>query len=228
MQFCESFSKQFNDFLIYILIAGAVISIALEIYEFYAHDIKIRGTDAIVIGAIIIANAIIGFIQEGKADEAIEALRAAAAPQAQVLRDGVEKQIFAREIVPGDIIILQEGSQIPADGRLFEAVNLKIDEAVLTGESTPVKKFTKKLESKLAVHDQSNMAFKGTYVLAGAGKAVGGRHNRQGFTAMGRRYSEFQRGQTDRHPGGFRSGLKRAGRQIAHPDGRLGRPGAVQ
>ncbi|MBN2156651.1 MAG: HAD-IC family P-type ATPase [Candidatus Lokiarchaeota archaeon] len=170
----KRFLLQFNDFLIYILIAGSLISIALEIWD-VARDVKdsIDPTDAIVIFAIIIANAIIGFIQEGKADEAIEKLREAAAPQAQVIRDGMEKQIYARELVPGDIVIIHEGSQIPADGRLIEAVNLKIDEASLTGESVPVNKKDGRLEDgETPLAERKNMMYLGTIATYGRGKAV--------------------------------------------------------
>jgi len=167
------FLEQFNDFLIYILIAGALISVGVEIYEKIAHDTPIRGTDAIVIFAIIIANAIIGYIQEGKADAAIEALRAAAAPQAQVIRDGVESQVFARDLVPGDVVVLGEGSQIPSDGRLIEAVNLKIDEASLTGESVPVnKKFAALSDTETPLAERKNMMYMGTIATYGRGRAV--------------------------------------------------------
>jgi len=172
------FLEQFNDFLIYILIAGSLISLGVEIWEHFSVPIEegrppIDPTDAIVIFAIIIANAIIGFIQEGKADKAIEALRAAAAPQAQVIRNGIEKQIYARELVPGDIIVLQEGSQIPADGRLFEAVNLKIDEASLTGESVPVNKKHAILEDPdTPLAERKNMMYLGTIATYGRGEAV--------------------------------------------------------
>ncbi len=170
----KRFLLQFNDFLIYILIAGSVISIVLEILD-VVRGVKERvdPTDAIVIFAIIIANAIIGFIQEGKADKAIEALRAAAAPQAQVIRDGEEKQVFARELVPGDIIIIHEGTQVPADGRLFEAVNLKIDEASLTGESVPVNKKDGALDDvDTPLAERKNMMYLGTIATYGRGKAI--------------------------------------------------------
>jgi Ca2+-transporting ATPase len=168
------FLEQFNDFLIYILIAGSIISIVLEFWD-VARGVKdkVDPTDAIVIFAIIIANAIIGFVQEGKADKAIDALRAAAAPQAQVIRDGAERQIFARELVPGDIVIVHEGSQVPADGRLIEAINLKIDEASLTGESVPVnKRHDTIVNEETPLAERKNMMYLGTIATYGRGKAV--------------------------------------------------------
>ncbi len=121
------FLQGFNDPLIYILIGAAIISMFLK-----------EVTDAITIIVIVIINAIIGFITEGKADSAIEALKKISSPETVVLRDGNEKKIKTEDIVPGDIIIIHEGDKIPADARLFEISNFKVEEAALTGESVPV------------------------------------------------------------------------------------------
>ena len=157
------FLQQFQDPLIYILIAAAVLSAIAE------HG----GHDWIVIAVIVFLNAIIGYAQEGKADKAIEALRNISAPEAQVIRDGKEISIKARELVPGDIIVIHEGDMIPADGRIFEEKNLKAEEAALTGESVPVNKHTKIIEDEecpLAEH--KNMLFSSTLATYGRGKVI--------------------------------------------------------
>ncbi|MBD3353782.1 MAG: calcium-translocating P-type ATPase, PMCA-type [Candidatus Lokiarchaeota archaeon] len=162
------FLEQFNDPLVIILIIAAVISLVVEFIEEHPDP-----TDAIVITLIVLANAIIGFKQEGKASDAIAKLREAAAPKAEVYRDGKEVQLFSREIVPGDIIELNEGDNVPADGRLIEAVNLKIDEASLTGESVAVNKNTKTIEDEeTPLAERDNMCFMGCLTTYGRGKAV--------------------------------------------------------
>ncbi|WEU40602.1 MAG: calcium-transporting P-type ATPase, PMR1-type [Candidatus Odinarchaeum yellowstonii] len=158
----ELFLEQFKNVLIVILIIAALISVFLgEIL------------DAAVIGVIVVLNAVIGFIQEYKAEKAIEALKELAAPQATVIRDGKEIQIPAKEIVPGDIVLIDTGDRIPADIRLTSASNLKIDESSLTGESIPVKKKTEPLKNGfIPLAERSNMAFSGTIVTSGYGKGV--------------------------------------------------------
>ena len=120
---------QFKNFLVTILIVASVVSLALG-------DI----VEAVAIMAIVVLNAILGVIQEARAEEALAALQKMTAPEARVIRDGIQITIPARELVPGDIVLLETGNYIPADVRLQEAVNLKIDEASLTGESVPVQK----------------------------------------------------------------------------------------
>lgn len=164
------FVEQFEDTLVIILIISAIISIIVEALETEGQP---NYTDAIVIAAIIIANAIIGYIQEGKASDAIAKLREAAAPKAQVWRDGKEMQIYSREIVPGDIIELKEGDNVPADGRLIEAVNLKIDEAALTGESVAVNKRSDSLsDPETPLAERKNMCYMGCLTTYGRGTAV--------------------------------------------------------
>jgi Ca2+-transporting ATPase len=155
--------QQFMDPLIYILIVAAIVSALVE------HG----GSDWIVIAVIVILNAIIGFYQEGKADKAIEALKSYAAPEAQVIRDGKEFKLKAKDLVPGDLLLLHEGDMIPADGRLIEAINLKIEEAALTGESVPVSKKSKIIDDpECPLAERKNMMFSSTLATYGRGKAI--------------------------------------------------------
>ena len=155
------FIRQFQGLFIYLLIFAAVVSL------FFGELL-----DAGVIFAILILNAVLGFIQEYKASKALEALRALASPKAIVLRDGKTKEIDAREIVPGDIIILHQGMIVPADVRVIESISLKIDYASLTGESVPVSVITKPLPETTPLADRINMAFMGCTVVYGKGKGV--------------------------------------------------------
>jgi Ca2+-transporting ATPase len=155
------FLKQFLSPLIYILFAAAIISILTQHY-----------IDAWVILAILLANATIGFVQETRAERAMEALMQMAAPKAKVRRGGVVKQIPAKEIAPGDILFLETGDKIPADARLIESSNLKVDEAILTGESMPVDKHTMPLDGDITVADRKNMVHMNTIVNYGRATAV--------------------------------------------------------
>ena len=156
------FLRQFQSPLIYILIAAAAIVFAMG-----------ETTDGSIIFVVLIFNAIVGTIQEGRAQNTLLALKKFVETKAAVLRDGKELIIPDSEVVPGDIIILQEGEKTPADARIITATNLKIDEAALTGESEPVHKIADVLErSGLATVEQKNMVFKGTHILAGNGKAI--------------------------------------------------------
>ena len=156
------FLRQFKSPLIYILLAAAAIVLAMG-------DV----VDAVVIMAVLVFNAVVGTIQEGKAQNTLLALKQFAETSATVLRDGKEFLIRDTEVVPGDIIILQEGEKIPADARIIFANTLKIDEASLTGESEPVTKTEAVLPiDPLPTVDQKNMVFKGTHILSGNGTAV--------------------------------------------------------
>ncbi|MEM2821769.1 MAG: cation-translocating P-type ATPase, partial [Thermoproteota archaeon] len=128
--------------------------------------------DVITISAIVLLCAITGFIQEYRAEKAVEALKRLAAPKARVIRDGKEIMIPAKEVVPGDIITLEAGDRVPADARLIEVVELKTNEAVLTGESTPVEKRLTILKEDVPVSERHNMVFSATHVVYGRGKAV--------------------------------------------------------
>ncbi len=154
------FLNQFKSFLIAILIAATIFSALIGYF-----------TDALGIIIIVILNAIFGFIQEYRAEKTMAALKCMAAHEAVVLRDGREARIPSRLLVPGDIVILEQGTRVPADMRLLEVVNLKLDEAALTGESTPVNKITKPV-SKDSLADISNMAWAGTSVTYGRARGV--------------------------------------------------------
>jgi Ca2+-transporting ATPase len=155
------FLEQFTDILIIILLIATVLSFAVG--EAY---------DALVIIAIVMACAVLGFTQEYKAEKALEALRKMTAPTATVLRDGKEMQLETKDIVPGDVVLLYTGDKVPADARLIEAINMKTDEAPLTGESTPVNKNVNPLPEETVVSDRRNTVFTGTVVVYGRGKAV--------------------------------------------------------
>ena len=153
---------QFASPLIYILILAAGVTFFLEEYK-----------DAVVIAAVVLFNALIGFVQEIKAEKSVKALKSMVAPKARVLREGKEKEIPALELVPGDIVLLESGTKVPADLRLLQTVELRIDEAILTGESLPVEKSARAIgEENLTPGDQRNMAFLGTIVLVGRAKGV--------------------------------------------------------
>jgi Ca2+-transporting ATPase len=155
------FLSQFNGALMYLLLFAGVLSLVVgELPE------------AIAIGAIIIINALLGFLQEYRAEAAMAALERVSAPTAKVLRDGTVIKIPAREVVPGDIILFEAGDVIPADSRIIEQSNLHIDEAVLTGESVPSAKTVDPFPVGTSVSDQENMAFMGTAVTYGKGSAV--------------------------------------------------------
>ena len=154
--------EQFQNVLIIILLLATALS------AFLGH-----GVEAIAITVIVLFAVILGFIQEFRAERAIEALREMAAPNATVIRDGRDQRIPARDLVPGDLVVLATGDKVPADARLTEAVNLQTVEAALTGESAPVEKHSHSLEeATLATADQRNMAFAGTTVTYGRGRAV--------------------------------------------------------
>jgi len=155
------FLKQFHSSLIYILLAAAAISF------FIGHAV-----DVYVILAVILINAIIGFIQENKAERSIQALKRMIVPYAKVFREGKLLQIHAKELVPGDVIFLEEGDRIPADARLFEVKNTRTVEASLTGESLPIDKDEKVLPEKTGLADRKNMVWMGTFVASGQAKAV--------------------------------------------------------
>ncbi|MCS7298309.1 MAG: HAD-IC family P-type ATPase [Bacteroidia bacterium] len=150
---------QFSSPFIYLLIAAVGISLLLGDY-----------VDAIVIAAVLILNAIIGFIQEYNAERAVEALRSMTAPQATVLRNGVEQRIPAAHLVPGDVVLLESGVRVPADIRLSETILLQVDESLLTGESNPVYKDPSILPADTLLADRKNMVYAGTIITSGRGR----------------------------------------------------------
>ncbi len=156
------FLDQFRDFMILVLIAAAVVS-----------GIVGDASDTIAITVIVILNAVIGFVQEYRAEKAMAALRKMASPSATVIREGVPANIPASELVPGDVVILEAGKIVPADMRLLEAARLKTEESALTGESIPVEKHTNTLhEEKPPLADRKNMVYRGTSVTYGRGLAM--------------------------------------------------------
>ena len=160
--FLKLLLDQFNDFIVMLLIAAAVVSALLG-----------EWIDASAILTIVVLNAILGLVQERRADEALAALQKMAAPDAHVMRDGKRTIVPARQLVPGDIVFLEAGNHVPADLRLLEAVNLQIEEAALTGESLPVNKNASlKLEQNIPLGDRKNTAFMSTTVTYGRGRGV--------------------------------------------------------
>ncbi len=154
--------EQFQNVLIVILL------VAIALSAFLGH-----GVEAIAIAVIVLFAVLLGFVQEYRAERAIQALRQMAAPLATVLRDGQEMAIPARDLVPGDVILLRAGDKVPGDARLIEAINLQIEEAVLTGESVPVEKQTAPLANRdSALGDCTNMVYAGTTATYGRGRAV--------------------------------------------------------
>jgi len=165
--FVSMFFAQFRSFMIIILLIAAAISGVVGVMENEGM------LDTFVILGILIANAFIGAIQEKKAETSLEALRNMAAPISKVLRDGAVSEITTRDLVPGDVVILETGAVIPADIRLIEAVNLKIQESSLTGESLPVDKQTDPLvEEDISLGDRTNMAYSSSMVTYGRGRGV--------------------------------------------------------
>lgn len=153
---------QFKEPMVVILLMAALVSLALG-----------EEADVIIILTIVVLNAVIGFTQEYRAEQAVAALKKLSVPNVKVRRDGRIEEVSARQIVPGDVVMLEAGNLVPADGRLIESVNLKIEEAALTGESEAVEKVTKALSSDhLTLGDQKNMVFMGTTISYGRGTAV--------------------------------------------------------
>jgi Ca2+-transporting ATPase len=194
------FLEQFKSFLIIILLIAVALSAVLG-----------EVIDATLIAVIVFFACGLGFIQEYRAERAMEALKRMAAPTASVLRDGKETEIPSRELVPGDVILIRTGDRIPADARLIEAVNLKTDEAPLTGESVPVEKLKEPLPGEVDVGDRRNMVFSGTAAVYGRGTAV---VTATGMaTEFGKIAGMLQEVKTERTP--LQINLDRMGRWIA-------------
>jgi len=155
------FLAQFHNVLIYVLIGAAIVTAALE-----------HWVDTGVILAVVVVNAIIGFVQEGRAEKAMAALREMLAPRSAVLRGGSRVNVDAADLVPGDIVILEAGDRVPADLRVILAHGLTAEEAILTGESMPVEKTTAPVHRDAALGDQASMLFSGTLVASGTGRGV--------------------------------------------------------
>jgi magnesium-transporting ATPase (P-type) len=155
------FLAQFDNLLIYVLLASAAITLTLG-----------HGTDAAVIAAVVLLNAAIGFVQEGRAERALSAIRGMLAPHASVMRGGHRLTVEAETLVPGDLVLLDPGDRVPADLRFLRTRNLRIEEAALTGESVPVDKSPAPVGAEAPLGDRSSVAFSGTLVAAGRGAGV--------------------------------------------------------
>ncbi len=156
------FFRQFKSPLIYILLVASVIIF------FVAKD----KLDALVVSGVLLFNAIVGTVQEGKARSILDGLKQFITATSVVLRDGKRLFIEDKDLVVGDIVLLQEGERVPADVRIIESNDLQIDEAILTGESRPIHKLSETIEQPVPIYEQNNMAFKGTYILSGSGVAI--------------------------------------------------------
>jgi Ca2+-transporting ATPase len=162
--------EQFENFLVIILLVAIVISVI----EWLLQDPRESALpyEAIVITAIVVLNALLGYFQEARAERSVRALMALAAPESTVIRDGQRQRIPAGEIVPGDIVLIEAGDKIPADARIIEDANLRTDEAPLTGESLPVAKSAKPIDAAASLGDRVNMIYSGTVATYGRGRAV--------------------------------------------------------
>ncbi len=178
---------QFKNVLILILLGAAVLSVSMG-----------HGLESLVIAVIVLFAVLLGFVQEYRAERAIESLKKLAAPHASVLRGGQEKKVPAREVVPGDVVLLHTGDRVPADARLLEAVNLQAEEAALTGESLPIEKHTQALTGELPVGDRKNIVHAGTALTYGRGRAVVAATGMQ--TEFGRIASMLDTVQTSKTP----------------------------
>ncbi|MFQ6076774.1 MAG: cation-translocating P-type ATPase, partial [Candidatus Bathyarchaeia archaeon] len=168
--------RQFKDVFVAMLIVAISISIVLGWYETQTHPgaggIVETYSDAITISAIVVLNAVVGFLQEYRSERAMEAMKKMTAPKARLIRGGRRVTVPAREVVPGDLILLETGDRIPADAILLKAIDVEADEAVLTGESTPVPKRVGVVGSGAPVAERSNMVFTATHVVYGRGEAL--------------------------------------------------------
>ena len=177
-----------------ILIVAAVVSLLLGEY-----------VDAVAIMVIVVLNAVVGVVQESKAEAALAALKKMAAPNAQVIRGGHQVTIPSRELVPGDIVLIEAGNYVPADMRLVESVNLKVEEASLTGESVPVDKNANVvLDKEIPLGDRKNSAFMSTLVTYGRGKGLGDLHGDAHPDRPDRRNAPVLRGRG--HPAAAKAG----------------------
>jgi len=162
------FVNQFKNMLVLLLLFAAIVSLAIS----FMNPEEAEFLDAILIFAIVIANALFGFIQEYKAEKTIEALTKMSAPKATVLRDGKEVEIPAEEVVPGDILLLEEGDKVAADGRIIGCFSMYADESMLTGESVPASKKPGSLPKETPLAERSNMVFMNTIITRGKGAVL--------------------------------------------------------
>ena len=170
----QMFLEGFKDVFIMLLIVATIFSVIIGYYESRTvqRSFLETYTDAITIGIIVILVAVAGFIQDYRAEKALEALKKLTAPKARAIREGKEVIVPAREIVPGDVLAIESGDTVAADARVIESVELKTDEAVLTGESTPIGKGTESVKPEASLGERRDMLYMGTHTIYGRGKAV--------------------------------------------------------
>src|SRR5690606_22213475 len=163
------FLNQFKDFMVIVLLIAAGIAFVTAILNNNPEEL----TEGLMIIGIVLINAILGLVQEAKAEEALESIKKMSSPHATVLRDGREIKIDVKDLVPGDYVILQAGDFVPADLRLVDVINLKCDESALTGEPVPVEKTNQAiLNEDVPLGDRINLAFMGTVVTYGRGTGL--------------------------------------------------------
>ncbi|MBY8983293.1 MAG: HAD-IC family P-type ATPase, partial [Candidatus Lokiarchaeota archaeon] len=206
----EIFIGQFKDFLVYLLLFAIGISVLVGFYELSRGRDPTEFMDAIVILIILILNAILGFYQEFKAERAVESLKKMAPHNAKVKREGRIREIEVRDVVPGDIIKLDEGDKIPADARLIIKYSMYVDEAILTGESQPVEKDLKLYEEKTMLADRKNMVYSNTIITRGNGEAIVVRTGMK--TEVGKIAEKIQEEEPEKSP--FQKEVNRFGKQL--------------
>src|SRR5262249_7386347 len=155
------FLLQFPNVLVYVLLAAGFVKLMTNLW-----------LDASIIFGVVIINALLGFIQEGKAEKALDSIRNMLSAEARTVRGGATRLIPAEELVPGDVVLLESGDKVPADLRLTDVKNLRTEEAALTGESVPTDKSTAPVSAKATVGDRASMAFSGTLVVSGRATGV--------------------------------------------------------
>jgi P-type Ca2+ transporter type 2C len=164
----RKFLAQFQDVLVILLLIATVISAGLWLYERESA----LPYEAMAIFAVVLLNAVMGYLQQSRAEQAVAALRQMSAAHANVIRDGARQSLPAAEVVPGDVILIEEGDTVPADARLIQSTALQTAEAALTGESLPVSKDTLRITAEVGLGDRHNMIFSGTAATYGRGRAM--------------------------------------------------------
>ena len=203
----KKFLAQFQDVLVILLLIATLISAVLWLYERESA----LPYEAMAIFAVLLLNAVLGFIQESRAEEAVAALRQMSAAHANIIRDGARHSIPAAEVVPGDTILIEEGDTVPADARLIQSIALQTAEAALTGESLPVAKETAAISEGVGLGDRTNMVFSGTAATYGRGRAVVVATGMQ--TEMGRIAGMLKEAPTETTP--LQKELARVGRLLS-------------
>jgi Ca2+-transporting ATPase len=171
----QIFLEQFKDFLVYLLIFAIIISIIIGVWQASKPDSPAYSseyTDAIVIAAILVVNAILGFYQEYEAEKSLDSLKKLAPHFTRVRRDNMVKKLAVEDLVPGDIVLLEDGDKFPADIRLYKEFSLYADEAILTGESKPVKKKLGTVDEKMILADRTNLGYMNTIITRGSGEGI--------------------------------------------------------